>query len=1155
MKKKLLITQEQQKGGEIHFPPSICKIMKLSAFLFFLSVLQVWAAESYSQKARLTLHMQNVTIKSVLNGIENQSEFFFLYSPKIVDVNRKVSITSDKKKINKLLNQLFAGTDVRYDIRDRQIVLTSEKRNKIKPFITEKKETLQQIVITGKVTDEDGNPLPGANIVVKGTTKGTTTNADGDYSIEVNDTDATLVFSFVGYRDKEVVIAGKKQINIVMEPDIIGLEQVVSIGYGSSKVKDLTAPIVTVGAEELTRISSTSAVSAIQAKIAGVQVIDKGEPQGTPSVRIRGIGSMHGSAPLYVVDGMHFSNINWLNPNDIEEIAVLKDASAAAIYGVRAAGGVILVTTKSGSRTGGVSIQYNGYTGMETTTQILKMCNGKEYSTMMIEAGLSSKLDPVIAAFGAAPDKISWQGTEYSYPAKDVDYYKELMKNGLIMNHSVSLSGGGKNIDYRLSAGYYSAEGRLINHHIYERANVSNKMNYQPYKWLELGTDIIISHDDNKNSANTWAAMYNAVPILPMWEDNGDYGQRTKYGYLMGAAMSNPIVTLDQADGYGNHSGGTRLMYSAHAEIDFLSNDMLKWRTQFTQEQNFRNSRNYAPAYQSGTDWARLESTLNKSSSRYNNIQIDNTLTFQNNFGNHGVSFMTGLSMRKVDSRSLSGKATGVPWGDEGRVEFLYLFNGDVDSQIASDGGSASRGVSYIGRLMYNYAHKYLLNATFRADGTDKYTETWGYFPSVGIGWVLSKESFMKNQDFLDYVKIRANWGQLGNNNVPRESGTQSIEFTSGNPSRPYDHSYLFDGVLEQGYKASLDYNTLKWEVTTETDVGLDLAFLNNKFSIESDWYRKITNNAAILTNGIMGSGVTPSLIRNTGRILNTGFEFTVNWRDRVGEFGYSISANLTTLHNEVLKLNDPYILGGNFERRQRTTVGQPLYSFYGKKVIGIYQNQQEIDEHLYGTEVTARPKPGWFKYEDVDGNGIIDAKDEQYLGANIPKLIYGGNIALDYKGWDFSVKFYGLAGNKLQNGQWNLRSLRSHNTDQNFDKALYKYRWTKEGDNTKPVNGLYYPSAEALTTGNSWNFNTLNSFLIESGSYFKINNITLGYTFKNVIPGSKTGSSIRIRLAVDNPYTFFTYNGFDPNVGGDGRDINTYPLSTNISVGVNIAY
>jgi len=1014
----------------------------------------------------------------------------------------------------------------------------------------------QEITVTGTVTGaEDGAPLPGVNVTVKGTTIGTITNLDGFYSLSNVPSEATLVFSFVGMETQEIAVGNQTEISVILEPDILGLEEVVVIGYGSAQAKDLTAPIVTVSADEITRIATTSAVSGVQGSVPGVQVINSGAPQGSPSVRIRGIASMHGSAPLYIVDGMHFTDIKWLNPNDIQDIAILKDASAAAIYGVRAAGGVILITTKSGKRAKGVTVQYNGYTGIETTINTLEMCNGKEYSTMMIESGLAGNLDASIAKFGAAPDKITWQGQEYSYPAMDVDYYDELMENGLIMNHSLSVRGGGENVDYRVSAGYYSAEGRLINDHKYERVNVSNKINYQPYQWLELGTNIIVSHDNNKNYASEWAAMYNAVPILPMWEENGDYGQRTEYGYLTGSGRANPIVGLDQADDYGNYSRGTRLMYSAHAEIDFFSNNMLKLRTQFTQDQNFGDSRNYAPAYQSGFDWSRTESTLSKNHSQNNNMQIDNTLTFQNNFGSHGVSLMAGLSTRKVDFRQLRGSATGVPWGDNGREEFLYLDNGVADSQIASDGGSSSRGVSYIGRFMYNYAHKYLLNATFRADGTDKYTETWGYFPSVGVGWVLSEEPFMKNQGFLDYAKIRASWGQLGNNNVPRESGSQSIAFKGTNTSRPYDMSYIYGGVISPGYVASRDYNTLKWEITSGLNVGLDLAFLNDRLSVEADWYRKVTKDAAILTNGIMGSAVTPSLIRNAGEILNTGFEFIVGYRGKVGDFGYNVSANLTTLHNEVLKLNDAYIQEGRFARRIRTAVGQPLYSFWGRKVIGIYQNQQEIDEHLYATPDASKPKPGYFKFEDLDGNGIIEEDDFQYLGANIPNILYGGNIDFDYKGFDFGFKFYGIAGNKIQNGDFNLRSVRSHHTDQNFDKALYENRWTAEGDNTEPISGLYYPSAEALTLGNSWNMYNLSSFLIESGSYFKIINITLGYTFKNVIPGSKTGSSIRIRLSADNPYTFFKYNGFDPNVGGKGIDNNTYPLASNFILGVTITY
>ena len=1009
----------------------------------------------------------------------------------------------------------------------------------------------QTKTITGTVTTEqDQGGIPGVSVVIKGTTTGTITDINGSFTIEATE-GAILEFSFVGMKPQEVLVGNNTQLSVQLEPDIIGLEEVVAIGYGSSKVKDLTAPIATVSADEITKMASSTAMSAVQGAVAGVQVVEAGAPQGgTSTVRIRGLGSMHGSAPLYVVDGMYFGNINWLNPNDIQDIAVLKDASAAAIYGVRAAGGVILVTTKSGSRNEGVIIQYDGYAGVETTNNILEMSNGKEYSTMMIEAGLSDALTDAIDAFGAAPDKITWQGQEYSYPNNDVDYYDELMKNGMVQNHNLSLRGGSEKADYRVSAGYYSAEGRIKGGHVYERMNVTNKINFQPYKFLKLGSTFTWVQDNNKNGVSPWVAMYNAVPILPMWEENGDYGQRSIYGYTQGSSTANPIVAIDQSDKYGDFNKSNRLMYTAVAEIDFFSNDMLKWRTQVSQEINNGQSRSYAPQYESGVDWSRTESSLTKNFSEYRNLQIDNTLTFQRDFNLHGVTAMAGISTRKVDSRTLKGMALNVPWGENGIEEYLYLYNGSAESQIADDGGYSNRGVSYIGRLQYNYAHKYLLNATFRADGTDKYSETWGYFPSVGIGWVLSEEAFMKEQNLLSYLKLRGSWGQLGNNNVPRESGSQSINFGDS-----YAHSYLYGGVLEQGYIANVDYNTLKWEVTEEVNVGLDMAFLNDKLSVETDWYRKVTKDAAILTNGIMGGGVTPSLVRNVGEILNTGFEFVVDYKDKVGDLGYSVSANLTTVHNEVLKLADEYINHGSIERRIRTVEGQLVYTFWGKEVIGIYQNQAEIDEHLYATADDAKPKPGYFKYEDVDGDGVITADDDQALGANVPKFTYGGSISLDYKNWDFSTRFYGIHGNKIANGDFNLRSVRSHHTEQNFDKALYENRWTKEGDNTSPVNGLYYPSAEAMTVGNSWNFSRATSFVVEDGSFFKVNNITLGYTFNDILPGSEKGSKVRIRLAADNPFTFFKYNGFDPNVGGQGRDSNTYPLSSNYILGVSITY
>lgn len=1006
--------------------------------------------------------------------------------------------------------------------------------------------------VTGTVTEAESNePIPGVSVVVKGTTIGAVTNIDGQFSLNVEEADATLQFTFIGMKSQEIQVSGQTNLTVTLEPDVIGLEEVVAIGYGTSKVKDLTAPIATVSADQIAKMSSSTAMSAVQGAVAGVQVVESGAPQGgTSTVRIRGLGSMQGAAPLYVVDGMFFGNINWLNPNDIESIAVLKDASAAAIYGVRAAGGVILVTTKSGSKNEGVIVQYDGYTGIETTSNILEMSNGREYSTMMIEAGLSDALSDAIDAFGPASDKITWQGQEYEYPDNDVDYYDELMKNGVIHNHNLSLRGGGKKADYRVSAGYYSADGRIEGGHVFDRLNVTNKINFQPYKFLKLGSTFTWVQTNNQNNVSPWVAMYNAVPILPMWEENGDYGQRSIYGYTQGSSTANPIVAVDQSDKYGNYNKSTRLMYSAHAEIDFFSNDMLKWRTQVSQEINNGNGRSYAPQYESGTDWQRTESKLTKNFSEYRNFQIDNTLTFQKDFNLHGVTAMAGISTRKVDSRSLRGTALNVPWGDNGIEEYLYLYNGSTDSQIADDGGYSNRGISYIGRVQYNYAHKYLLNATFRADGTDKYTETWGYFPSIGVGWVLSEEAFMQEQNIFNYAKIRASWGKLGNNNVPRESGSQSISFGDS-----FAHSYLFGGVLNQGYIANVDYNTLKWEVTEEINIGLDMAFLEDRLSIETDWYRKVTNDAAIPTNGIMGSGVTPSLIRNAGEILNTGFEFVVDWNDKVGELGYSISANTTTVHNEVLKLNDAYINHGSIERRIRTVVGESVYTFWGKNVIGIYQNQAEIDEHLYGTPDDAKPIPGYFKYEDIDDDGVITADDDQALGANVPKFTYGGSISLDYKGWDFSTRFYGIYGNKIANGDFNLRSVRSHHTEQNFDKALYENRWTQEGDNTSPENGLYYPSAAALTLGNSWNFSRATSFVIEDGSFFKINNITLGYTFNDVLPGSEKGSKIRVKLAADNPFSFFNYNGFDPNVGGQGRDSNTYPLASNYVLGVSITY
>lgn len=992
---------------------------------------------------------------------------------------------------------------------------------------------LAQITVRGTVTSaDDATTLPGVSVVIQGTTTGTITDIDGSYTLNNVPENATLVFSFIGMRRQAIAVEGRTQIDVSLVSDMIGIDEVVVIGYGTARSADLTAPIPVISGTDIIRNITTSPASALQGAAPGVQIINRGAPGSTPEVIVRGIGSMQGAQPLYVVDGMFYDNINWLSSNDIESIAILKDASAASIYGVRAAGGVILVETRQGRRGEGIIIEYDGYTGINSTSNIMQMTNTEQYATMLIEQGSYSRLIPSVDIWGGRDFNL--MGENYVIPITDTDWYGELLGTGQVMNHSLSFRGGTETTRYHVGGSYLREGGLLNSNETFERANLKASVNFNPYRFLDFGTNIILNHNLSRDQGSVWGGMYSAVPIIPVREEDGSYAGVQQAGYLVGP-VNNPVAQLDFSTGNHNFSRSLNVMYNAHANVNLLGDDRLVFRTQFSHELRNFNSRVYTPVYFVDDRLRNENSTLNRGNSYFSSVHLDHTLTFKESLGQHNFTLLGGFSTRQVDARNLGGSARNVPGGPP---EFLYFGNAtdpDPANFNVFDGGFSERGVSAFGRLMYNYNNRYLLNTTYRADGTDKYSETWGYFPSLGLGWVVSEENFMANQAFADFLKIRASWGQLGNNAVPRESGTREV-FTG------FNNSYIFgNDLIVPGYVSSVFFNELQWEITEETNAGVELASFAERLFAEIDWYRRITKNAAIWTSNLMGAG---GMIRNVGEILNTGVEFSLSWNDNVGDFHYSLKGNLATLHNEVLDLGgEPYIDAGSSEFRRRSEVGHPLYSFYGYKVIGVYQNWEEIDEHI-DTDAHPQVEPGFLKFEDVNGDGIIDENDRQYLGANIPGLTYGGQVSLEYRNFDLFLSVYGVSGNKLIN---RLRGNRAWHADYNFDLDLYENRWTGEGSSND------YPSAKGMV--NSWNLTPLNSFLVEDGSFFRIQNITLGYTFNNLLPGSQSGSKIRIRFTAQNPVTFFKFNGFTPEVTGQGEAAGVYPIPTSFIVGLNITY
>lgn len=993
----------------------------------------------------------------------------------------------------------------------------------------------QNLTVTGVVTEKaTGYPAIGVSVLVKGTTNGTITSMDGDYTLSNVPKNATLVFSYVGMTTQEVPVNGQTVVNVLMSEDTQNLEEVVVIGYGTSKAKDLTAPIAVIKADEITKHATSSPMSALQGKVPGVQITNSGQPGSGPSVRIRGIGSMNtDSQPLYVVDGMFFDNIDFLNNSDIQDLSILKDASAASIYGVRAANGVVLVTTKKGALNRPATVTYDGYVGFQKATNVLKMANSEQYATMISEMGnetLQAVVNNAKNVWGTLPN---------------TNWYDEILHTALTHNHSLDISGGTEKATYSVGTSYLYQDGILDSKNDYSRFNLRTKADYKAFDWLKVGANVVLSNStQNLPNGEVWLAAFRTPGIIPVYDENSSLNPYpTKYGSPAQIGLSeyyyNPVA---QAEYYDSKNSMLRVMPSFYAQFDFLPENKLFFKTAYSQDINVIQTRAYTPEFLVGGTQLNSTPLLNKKNDIYHSWILDNILTYTDTFGDHGLTAMLGQSVREENWRNLWGEATGVPGGHE---EYYYLNQGNADGRKTGDDGTTYRGVSWFGRVSYDYKGKYLLSATMRADGSSKYQEKWGYFPSVGAAWNISEEGFMKDQKWVDYLKLRASWGKLGNDKVAASDGFASITQDMGT-------SGIFGGSAVPGYTNLVYFSWLGWEVVNETNVGLDFRTLNSRLTIEADWYYRLTQNAVIDAPLPMGAG---NLLGNRGEILNTGVELSFNWADKIGkDFSYYIGANLTTLHNEVKDLNGlSYLYGGSAEFRTISQVGGELNAYYGYDIEGVYQNAAEIAADPIA--VANGLEPGDFKYVDQNKDGKIDNKDRVTLGSYIPNFNYGINLGFSYKNFDFSMVMQGVAGNQIVNRK---RGDRRWHSELNYDLDQFENRWTGEGSTNE------YMSAKGSVK--PWNISNFNSFYVEDGSYFRIQNVQVAYTFPKKDFGKFKMPSIRLSLTADRPLTVFKANSFSPELGSKnekgeiasssyGFDERVYPLASSYTLGLRIIY
>jgi TonB-linked SusC/RagA family outer membrane protein len=993
-----------------------------------------------------------------------------------------------------------------------------------------------QLNVSGYVSDGQV-PIPGASIVVKGTSSGTATDFDGNFTLQNVATDAILVISSIGFMPKEIELNGRTRIEVVLAEDAQQLDEVVIVGYTSQKKADLTGAVAVVDVENLEKTRVANVSQALQGQVAGVQVTaSTGAPGENIQIRIRGEGTIGNNDPLYIVDGIPSRDISFVNQADISSISVLKDAAAAAIYGSRASGGVVVITTKQGAK-GKMSFNVDYFNGFNKAVNLPNMLNATQYINTLEKAWDNTYT-------GDNPYTADRGRSDFA----DTNWLDELFETGQTQNLQLTASGGNEKIQYLMSLGYYGQDGIVVyDNDRYQRINYRTNISADLTDRIKIGTNLQLSYDKHDLVASRGESLIRyallRAPVIPVYKDVNDptYSERdpftdmpfyTETGYDAGLQRSmyemvgNPIARAYFTD---NTERMYRTFGNVFGEYRFLKDKNLTFRTNVGIDLSFFHNKvfneNYGDddgggnAIDAGLGRQNRPNSLNESRGEAFTLTVNNTLNYKTLLNEkHDLSALIGMEYITNYASSIGASRARFPYTTE---QFRYLDYGGTEFDIWNSGSASEWALfSYFGSASYSFDNKYLITANLRADASSRFAENnqWGYFPSVSAGWKISDEAFLSDVDWLSNLKFRASWGILGN---------QEID----------NYTYLTLISQENGIVKTNRFGNpdLKWESSEQTNFGVDLGLFQNKVNITAEYFNKYTSDILLPISlpSIVGN-VQPTIL-NAGEVRNKGFELSVNYRNSDKEFKYGINANLATLDNEVEKLhpNLPNIVG----QVTRTTVGQPLNAYYGYRMEGIYQNQAEIDEHLSGTP-NPSAKPGDIRFKDLNGDGIISAdNDREFIGSPIPDLTFGLAFNSSYKGWDFSFLFQGVEGVDRYNDG---KKIVDYDTRPfNFTTAILN-AW--DGENS--TNSV--PRVAFEDNGSS----RISSIFVEDASYIRLKNIELGYTLKDI-----SGiNALRLYISGQNLWTFTDYTGLDPETT-DLIDKGTYPSSASVLLGLNAKF
>ncbi len=1143
---------------------------KLLLLLVFCHVVYAHPSNGQDILERIvSLTTQSEKMTAVLNDLERQTGAKFVFSSSAVKKNQRVSVSASAEKLSAVLQKILKPFDISYEVIGDRILL--QKRSTKTGSVSDDAvpQTIKtavsvvlpvEFIVSGKVTDSEGRPLIGATVALENSNKGAVTDGQGSFSFAVADAEKSgvLLIRLVGYESQRIPLEGRGEIAIVLQEGN-ALEQVVVVGYGTQRKRDVTGSISQVKGDEIKGLPVTSLDQAMQGKAAGVQVTqNSGEPGGSVSVRIRGVGTIGSNEPLYIVDGLPTGSLNAINPNDIESIEILKDAASASIYGSRGANGVVIVTTKRGAG-GRTQVNLDVFAGVQGPARKIDVLNSADFATLANESVNNANSDPR-ATVKNNPLNPLWANPQ-SLP--NYDWQDAIFQNSPVQSYNLSLSGGTEKSRTAASFGYFQQEGLIVNSK-YDRFTARLNSDYELNKRARFGYSLNISRE-NKRSVPTdrgfdgmLQTAYQMHPMQPIFAEDGVQSP-TVFG--LGGFAHFPLTTEPRFYPrqlynpiYGslvreNERIDFKVLSTLFGEYTLLKG--LTYRSSIGVEVGNSGSKSYTPLIRANIFGNTTRDEAGESMDRSYSWNWINTLNFNQTFGKHAIGALAGIDALKSANTYVGGNANTFANSSVRTFGFTLQTN-----RNAFNGAGDFALLSYLGRVNYAFNDRYLFQFNVRRDGSANFgpENRFGVFPSVAVGWRVSEENFMKNVPFISDLKLRASWGKLGNQSIPNfryinTLSSNEVEYSLGTGAQ----------AAAGGIRVtSLSNPSIKWEATTQIDIGLDASLLDGKVNITADYYERETSDMLVnIPVPITLGAPNNSILRNAGGMKNSGIELSVGYRENRRAFKWSADVNFTTLKNEVVSLGEggkPIVQNfseGNNNAATSTAIGQPIAYFWGFKTDGIFQTQGEVDASpMKGTAI-----PGDRRYVDTNGDGKIDGTDRVNLGNGLPEFILGATLRASFKGFDASILIQGEIGAEIANNNRRfLYDLRNYNGQgvQNVSTDMLN-RWTGPGtSNTMP---------RVAYVTNSDN-NRFSDAYIENGSFLRCRNIQIGYTFPQNFSRKIGTQGIRIYVSGQNIFTITDYSGFDPEIGSreqnalnTGTDQGRYPVARMVMGGFNISF